>query len=199
MMADMRAGVFDRLTVVRIDRLHRGVRDLLATVEEFRAAGRTVRYLDLPEIAGPMGDFVLTILGAAARLESDLISSRTKAGMDEAKRRGLPLAKPPVGFDWVEATGDYAPKPWVLEFRDVAAKVGVPEATRTFDFPPHNVGARRRRGQRGTGRLGRASGPGSYSRVSAYTILRRVKTWEAGKLRVNATSCKSGGLVRLRT
>jgi DNA invertase Pin-like site-specific DNA recombinase len=75
------------LVVSKVDRLTRSVAFLSRLLE----AGVEVRFADLPEIEGATGRFLLQQMVAVAELEAGMISSRTKAALKAAKRRGVKL------------------------------------------------------------------------------------------------------------
>ena len=89
----------DHVVVTAIDRLSRSTMDLLDTV--CKRFGKEVGFHSVQQqldTSSPMGMFSLTILGAFANLERDMISVRTKAGMAEKKRRGERVGRNPFGF-----------------------------------------------------------------------------------------------------
>ena len=99
MMADARAGRFDLLVTTSVDRLSRNVVNLLDTVRELREYG--VTYISLHEnlnFSGPMGEFMLTQLGAFAQMQSSMLSAHTKRGREERLRQGRFSARPPYGY-----------------------------------------------------------------------------------------------------
>lgn len=75
------------LVVSKVDRLTRSVAFLSRLLE----AGVDVRFADLPQIEGATGRFLLQQMVAVAELEAGLISARTKAALEAAKRRGVAL------------------------------------------------------------------------------------------------------------
>jgi DNA invertase Pin-like site-specific DNA recombinase len=75
------------LVVSKVDRLTRSVAFLSRLLE----AGVDVRFADLPAIEGATGRFLLQQMVAVAELEAGMISSRTKAALAAAKRRGVKL------------------------------------------------------------------------------------------------------------
>jgi DNA invertase Pin-like site-specific DNA recombinase len=78
------------LVVAKLDRLSRNTKFLLTLVEE--SGERGVVFCDLPTIPeGPMGKFFLTQMASVAELEAGLISERTKAALEAAKKRGVVL------------------------------------------------------------------------------------------------------------
>ncbi|AHY52467.1 recombinase family protein [Bradyrhizobium japonicum] len=75
------------LIVSKVDRLTRSVAFLSRLLE----AGVDVRFADLPEIEGCTGRFMLQQMVSVAELEAGMISTRTKAALAAAKRRGKKL------------------------------------------------------------------------------------------------------------
>ncbi|RYF87487.1 MAG: recombinase family protein [Chitinophagaceae bacterium] len=74
------------LLFTKLDRLSREV-DFLFTL---RNKGVKLRCIDLPEL----NTLTLGIFGSVAQWERELISSRTKRGLAELKKRGVVLGKP---------------------------------------------------------------------------------------------------------
>jgi DNA invertase Pin-like site-specific DNA recombinase len=72
--------------VTRIDRLARSIRDLLNIVHDVKQAGATFRSLSEPwaDTSSELAEFMLTILGAAAKLERATILVRTAEGRARA-------------------------------------------------------------------------------------------------------------------
>ena len=86
-LAHLRPG--DVFTVVRLDRLGRTTKHLIATVEQFDTDG--VQFASLTEgidTTTPAGRMMFTVLCAVAQMERDLIAERTLAGLDAARARG---------------------------------------------------------------------------------------------------------------
>lgn len=75
------------IVVAKVDRLTRSVAFLSRLLE----SGVDVRFADLPAIEGPTGRFMLQQMAAVAELEAGLISTRTKAALAAAKKRGIKL------------------------------------------------------------------------------------------------------------
>jgi DNA invertase Pin-like site-specific DNA recombinase len=75
------------LVVSKVDRLTRSVAFLSRLLE----AGVDVRFADLPQIEGATGRFMLQQMVAVAELEAGMISTRTKAALAAAKKRGKKL------------------------------------------------------------------------------------------------------------
>jgi DNA invertase Pin-like site-specific DNA recombinase len=87
----------DVLMVTRIDRLARSTRDLLNIVHDVKQAGATFKSLAEPwaDTSSELAEFMLTILGAAAKLERATILVRTAEGRARAKQRGKSLGRRP--------------------------------------------------------------------------------------------------------
>ncbi|MCW1994391.1 UNVERIFIED_ORG: DNA invertase Pin-like site-specific DNA recombinase [Bradyrhizobium japonicum] len=75
------------IVVAKVDRLTRSVAFLSRLLE----SGVEVRFADLPALEGPTGRFMLQQMAAVAELEAGLISTRTKAALAAAKKRGVKL------------------------------------------------------------------------------------------------------------
>ena len=87
MLNDLQAG--DIVVVKSIDRLSRSTKDLLEIVEQIRTAQANLHILDLNiDTSTPMGECVLTILGAIAELDRKTIKERTAEGIAIAKAAG---------------------------------------------------------------------------------------------------------------
>lgn len=80
LLADLEPG--DRVLVTKIDRAARNVRDLLDLVERIEKAGASIVFIDQAiDTAGPMGRFLLTLLGAVAELEANIIAERRRESL----------------------------------------------------------------------------------------------------------------------
>jgi DNA invertase Pin-like site-specific DNA recombinase len=84
----------DTLTVWKLDRLGRSLRDLITMLDDLR--GRGVKFHSLTEAidtATPTGRAMWQMIGVLAELERSLIVERTQAGMKEARRRGVKFGR----------------------------------------------------------------------------------------------------------
>lgn len=87
LLADLERG--DRVLVTKIDRAARNVRDLLDLVERIEAAGASIVFVDQSiDTAGPMGRFLLTLLGAIAELEAGIIAERRRESLAAFREEG---------------------------------------------------------------------------------------------------------------
>jgi DNA invertase Pin-like site-specific DNA recombinase len=87
-LARLRDG--DVLVVYKMDRIARSLKDLLNILDRIQAAGATIRSLTEPlDTAGPIGMFMVQVLGAVAQLERSMIRERAVAGQVAARMRGV--------------------------------------------------------------------------------------------------------------
>ena len=86
----------DSLSVFALDRLARSPLHLLQIVEEIESKGaKLVSLREQIDTATPIGRFFVVTVAAVASLERELILSRTKAGTDLARQRGVRFGRPP--------------------------------------------------------------------------------------------------------
>ena len=90
----------ETIIVYRLSRLSRSTRDLLFLVEEAFIEGNTrlVSVNEHIDTETAMGRLFLTIMGALAQMERELISERTRAVLEFKKERGETLGAPPFGY-----------------------------------------------------------------------------------------------------
>lgn len=75
------------LVVARLDRLTRSVSFLSKLLE----ASVPLAFVDMPQLEGPTGRFMLQQMAAVAELEAGLIGDRTRKALAAAKSRGVSL------------------------------------------------------------------------------------------------------------
>lgn len=93
MLEDLEDG--DIVVVWKLDRLSRSLRDLLVLLERFNEAG--AGFLSLTEAIDTTtagGRMMMQMLGAVAEFERSMISERTKAGIESARKRGHQPGRP---------------------------------------------------------------------------------------------------------
>ncbi|OFV81264.1 MAG: hypothetical protein A2W26_05680 [Acidobacteria bacterium RBG_16_64_8] len=99
-LQDARRGTFDALLVFKLDRAGRSALDLLANIRELVDV-HGVRFLvtsqglDLKPGGDGISRLLMTVLGAVAEFERDLIRDRTRLGLAAARRRGSISADAP--------------------------------------------------------------------------------------------------------
>ena len=93
-------GEVGHVVVVKLDRLTRRTRDLLALVDDLFLA----RHIELHSVSesldtsSPHGKFVLTLFGGLAQMERELIGERTRSALAFKRENGQPTSHPPLGF-----------------------------------------------------------------------------------------------------
>ncbi len=100
LMADAHRRRFDVVAVWKFDRFARSVSHLLRALETFNALG--IAFVSLTEqmdTTTPAGRMIFTVLGAVAELERGLIVERVRAGMRNAKAKGVVLGRPRATVD----------------------------------------------------------------------------------------------------
>src|SRR5690606_38961390 len=95
----------DRLLATKLDRISRNVADLLDLVRVIESKGATVKFTEQDiDTSGPMGRFLLTLLGAVAELERETVGERRRESIAAAKEEGRWfLGTPPFGLMSVPA------------------------------------------------------------------------------------------------
>lgn len=94
LMADARQRKFDIVLVWSLDRFARSTKQLLLALDEFNALKiQFVSYTQSIDTTTPTGILFFTIVAAFAQFERDMIRSRVKAGLDNARRKGTVLGR----------------------------------------------------------------------------------------------------------
>jgi len=84
----------DTLTVWKLDRLGRSLRDLIALLDDLKDRG--VKFRSITEAIDtdtPTGRAMWQMIGVLAELERSLIAERTKAGVAAARARGVKFGR----------------------------------------------------------------------------------------------------------
>jgi DNA invertase Pin-like site-specific DNA recombinase len=85
------------IVCTKLDRLARSTRHLCNLAAEFEALGVDLVLLDMAvDTSTPMGRLLFTVLAGFAEFERELIRDRTKLGMDNARRQGKRIGRPPA-------------------------------------------------------------------------------------------------------
>jgi DNA invertase Pin-like site-specific DNA recombinase len=127
LLTDAHRRHFDAVVVWRFDRFARSVSHLLRALETFNALG--VAFVSLTEqmdTSTPAGKLVFTVLGAVAELERSLIAERVRAGLRNARAKGVKLGRPRKVLDTTQiARLRRAGASW----RTIGRNLGVSSAT----------------------------------------------------------------------
>ena len=87
MLKELQEG--DTVVVKSLDRLSRSASDTLSILEEIERKGASLKIIDMAiDTATPLGKCMITITGAFAELERNMIRQRTKEGIEIAKEQG---------------------------------------------------------------------------------------------------------------
>lgn len=93
----------DELVVTTLSRLARSTADLLAIVDTLEKKGVTLRILDLNLDTGTaQGRMMLTMIGALAQFERELMLERQKIGIAKAKEEGKYKGRKPSAMSQKE-------------------------------------------------------------------------------------------------
>ncbi len=94
MLETLRKG--DTVLIYKTDRIFRSLRNMVNLIEKFNELGVSFRSLSEPEFdtTSANGKFILQIFGAVAEFERNLISERTKVGLNNARERKKFLGRP---------------------------------------------------------------------------------------------------------
>ncbi len=96
----VRGGLVDVVMVWKLDRFGRSAFDVLGNVRQLEAAGVvfacTSQGIEIQPDGDPVSRLMLTVLGAVAEFERDLIRDRTRAGLAAARRAGRRIGRPPA-------------------------------------------------------------------------------------------------------
>jgi len=97
MMADASHRKFDAVLVWKLDRFGRSLRHLVNALAELEALGLTfISLRDNLDLSTPSGRLMFQIIGAMAEFERSLIQERVKAGLRNAKAKGVRLGRPRI-------------------------------------------------------------------------------------------------------
>ena len=82
----------DVVVIADLSRVSRSTKDLLMIVDKIKDKGASIKslkdtWLDTTT-SNPYNEFLLTVMAGMSQLERDLISTRTKEGLNAAKARG---------------------------------------------------------------------------------------------------------------
>jgi DNA invertase Pin-like site-specific DNA recombinase len=87
----------DVLVCTKLDRLARSVRDLLAILDRIEAKGASLRILAMNLDTGtPTGRLMLSVLGAVAAFEREIMLERQRVGIDKARAEGRYRGRKPT-------------------------------------------------------------------------------------------------------
>lgn len=94
MISSLRKG--DIVLVYKTDRIFRSLKNMIDLIEQFNQKGVLFKSITEPafDTTSANGKFIIQIFGAVAEFERNLISERTKSGLEGARRRNKLLGRP---------------------------------------------------------------------------------------------------------
>jgi DNA invertase Pin-like site-specific DNA recombinase len=97
LMDDARKKKINIVLVWKFDRFARSTRHLINALHEFNHLGiHFISFTENIDTSSPAGKVLFAIISAMAEFERDLIRERVKAGLDNAKMKGIRLGRPPL-------------------------------------------------------------------------------------------------------
>jgi DNA invertase Pin-like site-specific DNA recombinase len=97
LMEDARKRRIDGILVWKLDRFGRSLKSLVTTLEELRALGiQFVSYTENLDFSTPAGTAMANLIGVFAEFERDLIRERVRAGIQNAKSKGIRVGRRPL-------------------------------------------------------------------------------------------------------
>ena len=127
LMQEARQRKFQAVLVWRFDRFARSLKHLIQAMEEFRS--RKIAFISLTEgidTTTPSGELIFHIAGAMAQFERHLIQERVKAGLSNARAKGVRLGRPKLQVD---ATAINAMRREGLSLGQIARKLSCSRST----------------------------------------------------------------------
>lgn len=87
---------YDSVLVYKTDRIFRSLKNMIDLIEQFNQKGVLFKSITEPafDTTSANGKFIIQIFGAVAEFERNLISERTKSGLEGARRRNKLLGRP---------------------------------------------------------------------------------------------------------
>ncbi len=94
LMEDARKRRIDAILVWKLDRFGRSLKALITTLEELRSLGvQFVSYTENLDFSTPAGRAMANLIGVFAEFERDLIRERVRAGIQNAKSKGIRVGR----------------------------------------------------------------------------------------------------------
>lgn len=86
----------DTVLIYKSDRIFRSLKNMVQLIDKFNELGVSFKSLSEPEFdtTSANGKFIIQIFGAVAEFERNLISERTKFGLENARKRKKFLGRP---------------------------------------------------------------------------------------------------------
>lgn len=86
----------DVFVILDLDRAYRSAKDALTELDRLRARGVEIHIASMNiDTTSPVGKLIYTFISGLAEFERDLLSERTKQGLEAARKRGKRIGRPP--------------------------------------------------------------------------------------------------------
>ncbi|MGG5253516.1 recombinase family protein [Neobacillus sp. SM06] len=127
MMKLLRKG--DKIVIYKLDRIGRSTKHLIELSDAFEKMGvELVSIVDQLDTSTAMGRFFFRFMASLSELERDIISERTKAGLESARARGRNGGRPKVSEKKLKlALKMYGSK--IYSIREIVEATGISQAT----------------------------------------------------------------------
>jgi len=98
----------DTVVVTKLDRLARSTKDLLQIAETINSKGASLEVLNIQlDTSSPTGKLMLTMLGAIAEFEREIMLERQREGIAIAKENGAYTGRKPVAKEKLQQVQDF--------------------------------------------------------------------------------------------
>lgn len=103
LLKDAEEGKINAIFVYKLDRFSRSLKDLILTIEKLKDLGVDfISLQDKIETTSASGKLMFHIISSFAEFERDIISERTKFGMNEKAKEGKVITKAAFGYKLVD-------------------------------------------------------------------------------------------------
>ena len=127
MLADAARGKFQVILIWRLDRLGRSLAHLIRLLEDFKSWDvQLVSFSEGLDFTTSTGKLFYQLLGAFSEFERETIRERVKAGMRNARARGVRLGRPAIQIDVAEV---HRLRGAGLSFENIAKQMGASVGT----------------------------------------------------------------------
>ncbi|PTC10437.1 recombinase family protein [Bacillus wiedmannii] len=131
----------DQIVVYKLDRLSRSTKHLIELSEELEAKGiELISIQDKIDTTTAIGKAMFRMLAVLSEMERDIISERTKAGLESARKRGNKGGRPKMSKEQLDhaitlyETGKYS-------IKEITEKTGVSKAKLYKELKERKEGA----------------------------------------------------------
>lgn len=129
LLDDARKRRIDVVCVWKLDRFGRSIQHLINTLEELQGLGVSfVSYMESLDFTSATGKLMFNILASFSQFERDIIAERVRAGMANAKRKGIKIGRRATSAVALAKIIE-AHEVEKLSVRQIVEKTSVPRAT----------------------------------------------------------------------